>query len=84
MELKLTIRTGNDAMQSGEDLAQALERAAKHVRYLGAEPLTEGISSQRVLDGNGQSVGSWWIEEDEPADAGLEDDLRLIRKYDGE
>lgn len=64
MELKLTIRTGNDAMQSGEDLAEALERAAKHVRYLGSEPLPEPVSAQRVLDRNGQTVGSWHIEED--------------------
>ena len=63
MELKLKIRTGNDAMQSGEQLAAALERAAAHVRYLGAEPLTEGISAQRVLDHNGNTVGFWWIEE---------------------
>ena len=64
MELKLTIRTGNDTMQSGEDLADALERAARHVRYLGPEPLPEPVSSQVIRDINGQRVGTWHIEED--------------------
>lgn len=62
MELHLTIRIGNDGMTSGKDLAEALTEAARNVRYLGAEPVPEPVSAQRIGDRNGNTVGSWWIE----------------------
>jgi hypothetical protein len=50
-QFTLTIELGNDAMQSGEDVANALVEIAADLRV--------GQESGRIRDYNGNTVGSW-------------------------
>ena len=62
MQFTLTITLGNDAMQSGEDLAAALHSVADKLAALGADPiedLDDYDASGRVRDENGNTVGRW-------------------------
>lgn len=52
-EFTLSITLGNAAMQTGHDIARALEQAA--------EKLRDGHLSSNVRDENGNTVGSWWV-----------------------
>lgn len=54
---EMEIRIGNEAMSTPEDLAWALRRVA--------ERLACGQSDGVIHDVNGNSVGSWAIEEDD-------------------
>ena len=49
----LHIDLGNDAMQTGEDVAEALRRIA--------EMLDHGYTSNRIGDLNGNAVGTWTL-----------------------
>lgn len=60
MEFTLKIRLGNDAMQTPEDVADALERAASKIRRF--EPLTRPTHAF-VIDSNGNTVGRWELSE---------------------
>ena len=51
MKLTLTIETGNDTMQDGADLADALRREAAR--------LEDGYTSGYITDANGNQVGYW-------------------------
>lgn len=51
MTFKLTIRLGNDAMQTREDVAEALVRVA--------EKLRAGLETTTIRDLNGNTVGEW-------------------------
>lgn len=50
-DFSLCITMGNDAMQTHEDVAAALERVATQLRA--------GTVAGRIMDGNGQKVGSF-------------------------
>lgn len=52
----LEIELGNAAMQSGEDIARALERVAAQVRQ---HERPEPFHSMRIRDENGNTVGGW-------------------------
>jgi hypothetical protein len=51
--VKLEIRMGNAAMQSGEDAARALREVA--------EKLDQGATSGPILDDNGNGVGHFEV-----------------------
>lgn len=73
----LDIRLGNDAMQTGDDIAAALRIAADQVEsaYDG-----DGKPSSKVLvwDANGNSVGLWEIAEpDTQAEATAQGTIKL-------
>ena len=51
MEFTLTIQLGNAAMQTSEDVAEALARVA--------DSLLAGVQSGTIRDINGNTVGSW-------------------------
>ena len=52
----LHIDLGNDAMQTGEDVAEALRRIATKLERSGHE-------SGLVMDLNGNKVGTWELSE---------------------
>lgn len=54
--LTLTINTGNAAMSTHEDIADALERAAGAIRLRAESP-----DSGMVMDVNGNKVGEWHL-----------------------
>lgn len=54
LNFKMVISSGNDAMQTTEDVVLALHRIAKQVG--------RGIESGNVLDANGNTVGNWSLE----------------------
>ena len=60
MEFKLTIRLGNDAMQTGDQIADALRRVGELLRDF--SPDTFHGKPHRVLDANGNTVGTWEIK----------------------
>ena len=60
MTFRLTIRTGNDAMQTWYDLANALRRIAEQLQDLGDE--TVSSDSSVVMDSNGNRVGQWEVK----------------------
>ena len=53
----LTIRLGNDAMQTGEDVAEALRQAANYIE--------QHDTGSAVYDLNGNRVGSFGYTEGE-------------------
>lgn len=53
---KLEIQTGNRAMQTADDLASELRTIAMRLDY--------GHTAGAVIDGNGDTVGSWEMTED--------------------
>ena len=50
-EFSLNIELGNDSMEEGEDVAQALEQVTRRVR--------QGYLSGSVVDANDNNVGEW-------------------------
>jgi hypothetical protein len=54
----LTIKLGNEAMQTRQDIAGALEDLADHFRAFEDSKRVRGI----IRDANGNSFGSWEIE----------------------
>lgn len=65
MKLKIEIEIGNEAMQTGTDLARAVKRVAKSIDNIfeGGEPISHGLlGSSTVRDDNGNRVGGWTIE----------------------
>lgn len=59
-KFRLTITLGNDAMQTRDDVADALEKIAKRVRAMPCYGDTRPI-----FDINGNSVGEWtWPEKE--------------------
>ena len=51
----LEITLGNDAMQTPEDIADALQKAASHIQA--------GYGNGNIYDLNGNAVGSYAIED---------------------
>lgn len=60
MELTLTLKLGNAAMQTGHDVADALSRAADYMSEYYPDELTAGASLS-LLDVNGNYVGKWEV-----------------------
>lgn len=58
-EFTLTIRLGNDAMQSGNDIAEALVRAANYINDYHQE--IEAGDALSLKDQNGNRVGEWKV-----------------------
>ena len=56
----LNLRLGNDAMQTPEDIAEALRRAAGWLEDYGHDNVENG-GSQTLIDQNGNHVGSWVV-----------------------
>lgn len=54
----LVIKLGNDAMQTADDIAEALERVAKKVREI---PTMQDFDGP-IMDLNGNKVGVWGID----------------------
>lgn len=53
----LTIKLGNDAMQSAQDVAHALYEAAEKIAARG------GMRDGRIFDANGSKVGEWNVSK---------------------
>jgi hypothetical protein len=51
MTFTLTIKLGNDAVQSGDDISRLLEKYLRPISF----DMTEG----KIKDDNGNTVGSW-------------------------
>jgi hypothetical protein len=64
-DFKLTITLGNDAMQTTEDVANALRGLADHVAGIGeyvdyaTGALSWHLDAGSVRDENGNTVGTW-------------------------
>lgn len=56
-KLKLEIELGNDSMKTGSDLAAALVKVADRL----AGSRLNNNPGQKILDENGNSVGSWEV-----------------------
>lgn len=61
-EFTLTLKLGNAAMQTPEDVADALRRAAESVILA----TRVGVTNQGIRDENGNTVGSWTLDLPEP------------------
>lgn len=59
INFQINIILGNAAMQTGEDVAAALEGVAARLRDTSLEP---GVSAT-IRDVNGGTVGVWFTEE---------------------
>jgi hypothetical protein len=64
LEFRLTIRLGNDAMLTGDDIADALHTIADRVpEHTGTDERAERIHAVSIRDLNGNRVGQWAIRE---------------------
>ena len=69
---------GNAEMQTPEDVAASLEQTAGKVRDYAALSPGEG---GRVMDRNGQPVGTWGVRSGEPAEPDFsEEELTLLEE----
>jgi hypothetical protein len=64
MTFKLEIELGNDAMRSRVHVADALQHVARglHVAYR-TEKEFRNETGRKIFDINGNSVGTWRVEE---------------------
>lgn len=63
--LQISIRFGNDAMRTPEDAADALDRIAHRLRqdaFIDVVYEDVHITDRPILDGNGNRVGTWGID----------------------
>lgn len=61
---RLTIELGNDAMQTGGDVADALRKLADQVDTRRGGQFNDGFAEGgNVRDDNGNTVGSWSVVE---------------------
>lgn len=67
MKFKLEIELGNDAMLTAWDVGNAVSNAMKR-RLTGNTTLIAGDRG-RIVDVNGNKVGSWVVEGDEEEEA---------------
>jgi hypothetical protein len=61
MRFQLTITLGNDAMQTGDDVAAALHKAAEHVDGYDLKSKTLPGMVHAIFDANGNRVGNWKV-----------------------
>lgn len=59
-EFKLRIRTGNDAMLTNGDIADALTEISEELRKYGNKKAT-GTEKHSIKDVTGKTVGYWLI-----------------------
>ena len=65
MKLTIEIEIGNEAMQTGADLARAVKGVAKSIDNIfeGGEPISHSlIAGSNIRDENGNRVGGWTID----------------------
>jgi len=67
MKFTLEIELGNDAMQTAEDIAHALQDVAKGLMTYGIGgrsryPITK-VDGRKIMDVNGNSVGKWEVSD---------------------
>jgi hypothetical protein len=58
---KLEINMGDDAMQSGADIANALRRTADRIAHIPVEKMREKDSFPPIFDANGNNCGTFKI-----------------------
>lgn len=61
MKFVLEIKLGNDAMLTSRDVAQALFKVAARIER--SAPPTAESEAHKILDENGQGVGSWRFKQ---------------------
>ncbi len=59
MRFILKIELGNDAMQTGDDIAWAIQGVARQIVNDG----TDRVTGHKIMDVNGNSVGCWDLAE---------------------
>lgn len=57
---EMTLNLGNVAMATAQDVADALRKVAQR--------LEDGDTASPILDANGNTVGGWFLAEDEDED----------------
>jgi len=57
----LEIETGNDSMRTSRDISNALMEVAQKIRGDSLHYL-EMMSPKKIMDSNGNGVGSWMVE----------------------
>ncbi len=62
-EFTLNIELGNEAMQTGLDIAEALKKVAKKIYMCGEGDELIGCGG-KIMDYNGNSVGLWQVSDD--------------------
>jgi len=60
MTIKLTIETGNDAMQTWGDVVKAIKNAVEYYARIDCEP--HDGESRKIYDANGNVVGKLTVE----------------------
>ena len=68
MKLVITIEFENDAMQTGEDAAEALKKVRAYLSRMDNEDLALAcrvMSPYPILDRNGNRVGGWLLSSEE-------------------
>lgn len=56
------IELGNDAMKTGNDVADAITRIASTIRHLEGPDLDPGARRGSIMDPNGNKVGVWRVD----------------------
>ena len=64
MKFTLEIELGNDAMQTGRDVAEDLIEAARKVHKEHGNGKVKLEDNRKVMDKNGNSVGTWRFEKE--------------------
>lgn len=62
MKFILEIELGNDAMESGSDVGEALINEGRKLASCWSEELLRKGDDARIKDINGDTIGSWRIE----------------------
>lgn len=64
MQFTITLKLGNDAMRTGDDVAEALHAVADRLTHTGSahDALQPGAGGP-MFDANGNRVGSWDVTE---------------------
>ena len=61
MKFTLEIELGNDAMQTRQDIEEALRKLGQNLRYMSDPP--EDGNEGFIADANGNGVGTWRVTE---------------------
>jgi hypothetical protein len=61
MKFVLTIQLGNEAMQTGDDVGRALREVSGGVDHLPTFTESAIGFGKRIMDDNGNHVGSWEV-----------------------
>lgn len=62
----LRIALGNDSMREPAHVAEALHHAAQRIERVAGSSSSasswDGVEDGAMVDGNGNTVGAWWVE----------------------